>query len=446
VFSAFVMVLLLGATWQHWGSLSNQVGVLAVWVIVVAASDFVPIVTKPGLTLTTSMSVGLAAAAVLPPWMAAAAVFLGSCDIREFRGQTPLSRALYNRAQIGLTVFIASSLFHAMGVSVTEWPAVLEPFAAALMVDVVLNSLFVLAPGSVLVRRSPLRLIAETFEDSPPQFLIGYLAMGVLGVLIATVTAVGGLLGLVLSLLPLASCRWMLLQAQTLREAAAKIQRQNDSLRAASLSIADERREERLALAAELHDEVIPALFKVHLMAEVIKRDLETGQLLALEEDVPALGEAASYAQAATRGVVGGLRQSALGSDGLRGALSQVAARLESAGAPPIHIDVEAGVDGAPAASQLLCLHVAREALNNAARHARASAVSVRAVVEGSRIRVCVEDDGVGFAPELVDGTSHFGLQFIAERVEAAAGSLIVDSRLGRGTQVIGSVPLAIEA
>ena len=53
-----------------------------------------------------------------------------------------------------------------------------------------------------------------------------------------------------------------------------------------------------MALAGELHDEVLPALFKVHLMGQVLKQDLASGQLLQLEEDLPGLLDATLVAQA----------------------------------------------------------------------------------------------------------------------------------------------------
>ena len=68
------------------------------------------------------------------------------------------------------------------------------------------------------------------------------------------------------------------------------------------------RRDERLILAGDLHDEVLPALFKVHLMGEVLKQDLASGRLLDLDDDLPELLDATTAAQEAVRRVVGDLR------------------------------------------------------------------------------------------------------------------------------------------
>jgi signal transduction histidine kinase len=60
---------------------------------------------------------------------------------------------------------------------------------------------------------------------------------------------------------------------------------------------------------------------------------------------------------------------------------------------------------------------------------------------EGDLLRLVVSDDGVGFVPWEVDGTEHFGLQLISERVEAGGGRVVVESRLGEGTTVAASLP-----
>jgi hypothetical protein len=43
-----------------------------------------------------------------------------------------------------------------------------------------------------------------------------------------------------------------------------------------------ERRDERLSIAAGLHDDVMPPLFRVHLLGQVLRQELATGQLLAM--------------------------------------------------------------------------------------------------------------------------------------------------------------------
>jgi len=82
-----------------------------------------------------------------------------------------------------------------------------------------------------------------------------------------------------------------------------------------------------------------------------------------------------------------------------------------------------------------------REALHNAVRHSKAEVIRVRTTQDVSRVRIVVEDDGVGFDPSIVDGSAHFGLRLIAERVRAAGGDVVVDSASGHGTWVVAAIP-----
>ena len=61
-------------------------------------------------------------------------------------------------------------------------------------------------------------------------------------------------------------------------------------------------------MAAGLHDEVLPPLFKVHLMGQVLRQDLASGRLLALEEDLPALLGATENASDNMRELIRSLR------------------------------------------------------------------------------------------------------------------------------------------
>jgi signal transduction histidine kinase len=79
--------------------------------------------------------------------------------------------------------------------------------------------------------------------------------------------------------------------------------------------------------------------------------------------------------------------------------------------------------------------------MSNAAKHAKASEITVEAQEMGGCLEVTVTDDGVGFDPSDVDSESHFGLSLIAERVKAASGRVDIRSALGRGTTVRASIP-----
>jgi signal transduction histidine kinase len=185
---------------------------------------------------------------------------------------------------------------------------------------------------------------------------------------------------------------------------------------------------------------VLPPLFKVHLMGQVLKEDLDAGRLLDLDSDLPELLAATAASQAAVRHVVDQLRRSSLGPEGLVGTIRLLSEHLQSSGAPPVDLFLE-HLDGSDEAL-LVLYQVAREALTNAAKYSKAKRITVRMWEEDHNGRLIVSDAGVGFETSNVDLRNHFGLQLMKERVESRGGKLVVESRLGDGTTVAAKVPL----
>jgi signal transduction histidine kinase len=82
---------------------------------------------------------------------------------------------------------------------------------------------------------------------------------------------------------------------------------------------------------------------------------------------------------------------------------------------------------------------VLQEALNNVARHSRATGAEVRLFPDGERLRLEVEDNGVGIPEKRVNG---LGLIAMNERAQLMGGSINVKRGASCGTLVILEVPL----
>jgi signal transduction histidine kinase len=82
------------------------------------------------------------------------------------------------------------------------------------------------------------------------------------------------------------------------------------------------------------------------------------------------------------------------------------------------------------------------EALQNAAKHARASRVRILLSHEESTLTFAVTDDGVGF--DQTTAVYGAGLQNMKDRLEALAGRLDVVAVPGKGTTVTGRIPLRV--
>ena len=87
---------------------------------------------------------------------------------------------------------------------------------------------------------------------------------------------------------------------------------------------------------------------------------------------------------------------------------------------------------------ELASYYVVSELLTNAAKHARASAVSVAVEQVNKSLHLSISDDGVGGA----DPSRGTGLVGLHDRVEALGGTILVESPVGAGTSVWVSLPL----
>jgi signal transduction histidine kinase len=89
----------------------------------------------------------------------------------------------------------------------------------------------------------------------------------------------------------------------------------------------------------------------------------------------------------------------------------------------------------------------AREVLHNVAKHAQARQVSIRVQRGDGRLRVTIEDDGIGFDATSLAATAGggrgFGLFNIRERLAHLGGCLEIQSAPGQGTRIVLVAPLS---
>jgi signal transduction histidine kinase len=128
-----------------------------------------------------------------------------------------------------------------------------------------------------------------------------------------------------------------------------------------------------------------------------------------------------------------GIHPAILADVGLYPALRMLARRC------PVPVDLRVHAEQRlPEPVEVSAYYVVAEALTNATKHARASAVGVEAEVAGDLLRVTVRDDGVGGA----DFSRGTGLAGLRDRVEALGGRIVLHSPRGAGTSLCAELPL----
>jgi signal transduction histidine kinase len=93
-------------------------------------------------------------------------------------------------------------------------------------------------------------------------------------------------------------------------------------------------------------------------------------------------------------------------------------------------------------------VRIGQEAVTNALRHADPTSILIRLHYFGNALNLSVRDDGRGFQPSIVYEAmrGHFGIPMMEERARKLGGTLRVESVIGRGTEVIVSVPFQMQA
>jgi PAS domain S-box-containing protein len=196
--------------------------------------------------------------------------------------------------------------------------------------------------------------------------------------------------------------------------------------------------DERALLARELHDDVTQRL-------AVLAIDAGRAELLpageARAETLRAVREGLSRLSEDVHALAYQLHPAVLEELGLVEALRTACERFGR------RDGVELSTDLAPEAAGLekdlaLCLfRVAQEALNNVARHARASTASVTLRSRDGGLLLSVRDDGVGFDPADPEMRRSLGMASMRERVRLVNGTLEVESAPGQGTAIVAWVP-----
>lgn len=195
--------------------------------------------------------------------------------------------------------------------------------------------------------------------------------------------------------------------------------------------------DERRRIAREMHDQFGEQLTALSLRIGRLKEVCSRHPDLLPHAD--ALESIASRLDHDVDHLVWELRPTALDDLGLRAALSNhlrawsqrtgISAELHTSGLLDERLSREV---------ETALYRIAQEALNNVAKHARATRVEVILERRAENVLLIVEDDGIGFEPgEKQSGGGGFGLVGMQERAAVVGALLQVDSAPGRGTTVL---------
>jgi signal transduction histidine kinase len=138
--------------------------------------------------------------------------------------------------------------------------------------------------------------------------------------------------------------------------------------------------------------------------------------------------------------IAGGLRSPELESYSLVAVAERAVRDHERRSGTHVELVVSPLPQRAPLAIKIALHRILQEALSNATRHGRPTAIRVTLSTDGVTLHVAIRDDGAGFASERLG--NGLGLAGMRERAELLGGSFAVESTPTAGTQVVVSLPL----
>jgi signal transduction histidine kinase len=202
----------------------------------------------------------------------------------------------------------------------------------------------------------------------------------------------------------------------------------------------------RKKLASDLHDGPIQATAAIAMRVNYARRLLQRKPETTSEE-LFEIEELARRATKEMRHMLFTLRPLVLETQGLSGALKQLAEKTRDTFNQEILLEVEpTAANDLDINRQGVLFNLVEEAVGNARKHSKAQHIWVRMRREGETLFLEVADDGVGFNVEEVQASyserGSLGLVNLRERAELAGGTLQLLSAAGKGTRVQVRIPL----
>ena len=215
--------------------------------------------------------------------------------------------------------------------------------------------------------------------------------------------------------------------------------------RRAAIQVVQASDQERIKLAADLHDGPVQEVAMLSYTAHMVRTHLARGNLERADEMLQELQQELEAQVKELRQVMTALRPPVLDQRGLAAALKQHIEQFENEHQIVADLTIERHADDLASEVETVLYRIAQEALSNIRKHAHADHAWV--TMDGTddgKVRLQVRDNGVGFDPAqasrlITEG--HFGLAGMRERVTFVGGRFDLRSTPGRGTTIEVAIP-----
>jgi signal transduction histidine kinase len=239
--------------------------------------------------------------------------------------------------------------------------------------------------------------------------------------------------------------RELLIKNQKLNEEILERQRIEAELAEVQRRLIDNVEVQRLELAQEIHDGPIQDLYAINMQMDILRSSMVEKEQ---KELIVAANEKLKQVVHSLRTISGELRPPTLAPFGLEKAIRSHAQQIQAAQPDlQIYLDLSPDKKLIEERIRLALYRIYQSAFANVLRHAQASRVEIRLILNGEKVVLEIQDNGCGFdVPSRWLGFArkgHLGLLGASERAEAVDGKLEITSSPGKGTLVRVTAPMS---
>jgi signal transduction histidine kinase len=205
----------------------------------------------------------------------------------------------------------------------------------------------------------------------------------------------------------------------------------------------------RKELAADLHDQTMSELSAILMHLGLLKLVIEDQETV---KDIDNLVSMVKNADVNLRQLVREKGHDQIAVVGIEESLQMFFKDLEkepvSSPIEIVYISNELNKGGLPGPVAMDLYQIIRQSVLNSVEHANANLISAEIIWVEEGISFSVEDNGIGFSRSNITNVpeaGHFGLLNLKLRAERVGGYFDINSEEGKGTKVVGTIPISRE-
>lgn len=211
------------------------------------------------------------------------------------------------------------------------------------------------------------------------------------------------------------------------------------------LSILEAQEIDRQRIACDLHDTTVQNLTSLVHKSELCVKLIDIDAIRAKLE-LNSMGNTLKNVINDMRGIIYNLKPMTLEDLGLTVTVERFACRLMEANDIQIRVQTNNEVANILPVIKLSLFRVIQESCNNVIKHAKASLIIIDISYDEKSITISIKDNGCGFdlstmSESHTKSTTSFGLSIMRERIALLSGKLEITSEIGKGTEIIVTVP-----